>query len=608
MALTRRAFLRAASLSTAGLALAAWADEVRGQPRRPWRAAEDAPDLIYYNADILTMDAAQPHAEAIAIAGERILAVGSNADVRALARAGTVQRDLGGATVLPGLIDSHNHMLLTGLAALRVQLAAATSIAEIQAAVAEAAADTPPGEWIITANDWRMTWLREGRYPTRYELDAAAPDNPVYMPMGGHTAILNSRALALAGITRDLDDPAGGHIDRDADGEPLGPIFERPVLQLVQRLLPPVDPSDWRRALRTIVPRYHAVGLTSIHDTGLTVGEIEAYRDVYASGDLTMRSQVMFRPDITLPLDEMLASIEAFPLRMGDGDDWLRMAGLKVTVDGGMSLQTALLGQPYEGRPDFYGVQVTPTETVQAVARLGNRLGYQVGMHMSGDGAVDVGLDAYEAANAEQPILGKRWTVHHAHLPRPDQFPRMRALGLPIATQPGQTWNDPAEILDYLGPARTHYLRPYRTLAAQQIVLGGGSDSPVTPYPPLLGLWSAVAKLNGPSGRVHGPDERATVPEALYMYTLGAAYITSDEGRKGSLERGKLADLVVLADNPLAVPVDGLRDIDVLLTVVGGRTVYEAPLARRPGERAAALRPLAAGVDCCALGHHDVLL
>jgi hypothetical protein len=315
----------------------------------------------------------------------------------------------------------------------------------------------------------------------------------------------------------------------------------------------------------------------------------------------------MFRPDITLPLDKMLATIEALPLRGGDGDDWLRMAGLKVTIDGGMSLQTALLGEPYEGRPSFHGVQVTPTETVQAVARLGNRLGYQVGMHMSGDAAVDVGLAAYEAADAEQPIRGKRWTIHHAHLPRPDQFARMRALGLTIATQPGQTWNDPSEIIDYLGPARTHYLRPYRTLASQEIVLGGGSDSPVTPYPPLLGIWSAVTKLNGPSGRIHGPDERATAPEALYMYTLGAAYITGDEGRKGSLERGKLADLVVLADDPLAVPADRIRELDVLLTVVGGRTVYEAPLARDARQRPASLRPLAAAVDCCTLAQHHLL-
>lgn len=531
-------------------------------------------DLILHNGKIVTVDRRFTIAQAVAIRGDRILAVGTQQKMLALAGPRTRRIDLKGKTVIPGLIDTHNHMLMTGLNSLKVQTAQARSVADLVQAIKAAAENTPAGQWIVPASDWRDTLLVEKRMPNRWELDQATTAHPVYLPMGGHIAIVNSHAMKLAGITRQTPDPPGSHLDRDSNGEPNGVLRERPALGLVQRLLPRVSAKDRIQALRTIQPLYHAAGLTSIIDPGVAIEDVEAYQEVWAQGQLTVRSALYVRPNAALPVERIVASLRGLGLAADFGNDQLRVAGIKFTVDGGISIGTALLREAYPKRPDYHGVQVIPTPQVQAIAVEAGRNHWRVHAHAAGDAAIDRVLEAYAKAHEQRSIAERRFTLEHASLTRPDQYETMKRLGLLLSITTVHPYNKSSAIVRDLGAARAERVGPVKDLIDHGVRVAAGSDSPINAFAPLLGIGFSVTRKTV-EGEIFGKDQRLPVETALRLYTLWAADFTFEEKVKGSIEPGKWADLVVLSGDLLKVAPEMIPSLEVLLTMVGGKTVYE---------------------------------
>jgi predicted amidohydrolase YtcJ len=532
-----------------------------------------APERVLYNANVLTMAPAQPRAEAIAIADGRILAVGDNSDVRALAGPGSELVDLAGRTVLPGFIDSHAHVSQVGAELLKVDLSRCRSIADVLAAVAERARTTPRGEWIEVSAMWHETALAEKRFPTRRELDAVVPDHPVYLPRGTRFfAVANSLALRQAGIDEHTPEPDGGSFERDAaTGELTGLLLQRPAFNLVRRLLP--APGDKRDAIRHGQQLFSRVGVTSVVDPAVTPDAMRAYQSLWAADELTVRTSMTTILDMNVPLslsqEELLARVDGLGPFSGFGDHILRLGQLKLFVDG--FVETAWLHNGYANDPTFHGVQGVPAETLHAVLRLASRNHWQVGVHCVGDAAVDLALDAFSAANAEQSIVGRRWSLMHAVFATPAAFERARDLGVVISAQQLLIYAFAPTMLTCWGDTRMAHASPHRTWLDRGLVVAAGSD--VVPFDPLLGLQSLVTRETLAAGVV-GPSERVSRAEALHMYTLAGAYLTFEEDLKGSLETDKLADLVILDGDPLTCPESEIKDIPVAATIIGGRVSH----------------------------------
>lgn len=532
-------------------------------------------DLVLYGGTVQTLNDNAPGATAIALAGERIHALGDDAAMRALAGPDARQIDLHGACVLPGLIDSHNHLLSTGLNLDAVDLSVARTVADVLAAIRVRAATTPAGEWIVTSSRWHESALAEARFPTRDELDHVAPVHPVLLRRGGHNVVANSRALALGGVDEATADPPGGTYVR-RDGRLTGHIIGAPAYTRVAGKVPPPDEARMVAAIRDVSARYAAAGLAGVIEPGLSAEQIAAFRRARAEDALAVRAVLMQRavPGTTeAERERALTACAALP--KPDGDDFLRVGGIKIVADGGV--ETNFLREPYafaddpaapRGKP-----QVSP-ENMAAVCRWAARSGRGLGVHCVGDAAIDLVLDAFEAANRDTPIAPLRWTLIHMTLVDEGQLARARALGLGIAVQQPLIYALGAGWAKYWGPERSGRASPMRMYAGSGLPVGGGSDSPVTPYQPLLGIWSSVTRATEVAG-VLGPEWGCTVARALQMYTSGSAWLSFDEERRGRLAPGYLADLTVLAADPLSVPLDGLRDLPVMMTVVGGRVVYE---------------------------------
>jgi predicted amidohydrolase YtcJ len=531
------------------------------------------PERVFYNADILTMAAAQPRAQAIAIADGRILSIGDNADVRAQSGPATEQTDLGGRTVLPGFIDSHAHVSQVGAELLKVDLSRCRSIADVLATVAERARITPPGEWIEGSAMWHETAFAEKRFPTRRELDAVAPDHPVYLPRGTRFfAVANSLALQRAQIDEQTPEPDGGTFDRDPiSGELTGLLLQRPAFNLVRRLLP--EPGDKRDAIRHGQQLFSRTGVTSVLDPAVTPDAMRAYQALWAADDLSVRTNMTTILDMNVPLslsqEELLARVEGLGPFSGLGDALLRLGQLKLFVDG--FVETAWLHDGYANNPDFHGVQAVPGETLHAVLRLANRNHWQVGVHCVGDAAVDLALDAFAAANQDRSIVGRRWSLMHAVFASPSAIQRARDLGVVISAQQLLVYAFAPTMLTCWGDERMAHVSPHRTWLDRGLVVAAGSD--VVPFDPLLGIQSLVTRETLAAGIV-GPAERVSRTEALHMDTVAGAYLTFEEGLKGSLEIDKLADLVVLDGDPLTCPESEIKDIPVAATILGGRVTH----------------------------------
>lgn len=532
---------------------------------------------ILYNGTVRTQDHHRSVTTAIALAGDRVLATGDDGAMRALAGRGAQSTDLCARTVIPGLIDSHNHLLQTGLNAALVDLSETHTVGDLLAALRGRAVTA--GGWIVSSSRWHESQLAEARFPARDELDAAVPNAPLLVRRGGHNVVANSAALRLAGIDESTQDPPGGTYVRGADGRLTGHVIGAPAYVRITRLLPETAAQDRIDAIARACALYNAAGITGVIEPGLDPSEVRAYQAARRAGSLTVRTVLMprFAPGTTPDLlDAALARLRAWPTTTGFGDALLAIGGIKVVADGGV--ETNYVRQPYahaddptspRGKPQVSAANLA-TFCVEAAA-----LGWQVGVHCVGDAAIDLVLDAYAAAGAAHGLAGRRWTLIHATLAHPEQIERARRLDLCIAAQQPLIYALGAGWVKYWGPERAADGSPNDRFAASGLPIGGGFDSPVTPYQPLLGIWSSVTRATQLAG-VLGPQHAIGAAEALDWYTRGSAYLSFDEGRRGTLETGKLADLVLLGADPLAVPAHEIKDIPVEETILGGETVYRA--------------------------------
>ena len=527
------------------------------------------PDTILVNAHVVTVDARFSIAEAIAIAGGRFSAVGSSAAIRRLAGPKTTTIDLHGQTVIPGLADGHLHDAGGGPG---VDLAGARSLPDILAAVAARVKQSRPGDLIVSNSDWHEAQLREHRLPYRSDLDAVSPVNPVVLVRGGHEYILNTAALQKWNITRATPQQPGGRITRDAKGELNGELIDR-AKALVQ--LPPAPPLTID-ALVEQHRKLNAAGLTSIRYPGAPIEQYRLLEEMKRRGLLTIRvSQLMRVPADTA--EKMRAAVAALNVKPDEGDEWLRVGGMKLGVDGGF--EGGWMREPYaepwgEGGT-FYGVNTMKQAPYTDVVKELNRLGWRVATHAVGDAAIDEVIAAYEAANAEKPIAGRRWALEHGFIAQPDQFARLKKLDLVISAQDHLYLAGPS-LVNYWGLARAARTTPMRAFIDQGFIVAGGTDSAVVPFPPLWVIYHFVSR-DTISGGVLGVDQKITRREALQVETINNAYLTFEERIKGSIEPGKLADLVVLPEDILTVPEKRIEQMQVAMTMVGGTVVYRRP-------------------------------
>jgi predicted amidohydrolase YtcJ len=572
--ISRKDFLGLGALLAGAAALPRLA---RGTPAPVWRPALPAPmqqrgagveaDLIVVNARVITVDPARPRAEAFAVKDGRILAVGSNADIRNVATSRTRVLDAARATVLPGFIDTHNHP--SGINELFEVNGNLRSIAELKAAIAKKASATPPGFW-VNAYMFDDTKLGEGRMLHRRDLDEAAPNHPVSVNhRGGHTSWYNSVAFDLAKITKDTPDPTGGRFFRDADGTPNGRVAElaRRAFGGVgqrERFTPEQQRERGRKGMAHISALYTAAGLTTVHDLGASQNNIRAYADIRAAGELRHRAYLMVRGG-------------AFPLlrdagvSTGFGDEWVRIGGVKFAADGSASERTMRMSTPYVGTDDHGILTMTQAEIHDAVDDAHSK-GWQVGIHANGDVTIDLVLTAYERALAKWPHPDRRHRIEHCSLVNPSLIARIKATGsipTPFWTYVyyhGEKWAE-------YGDEKMRSMFAHRSFLDAGIRVPGASDYGPGPFEPLMALQSMVTRRDY-RGREWGPNQKVTVDEAITIGTQNGAYASYEEAVKGSITAGKLADFVMLEKDPHDVEPNVIKDIKVLRTVTGGRTVF----------------------------------
>jgi predicted amidohydrolase YtcJ len=534
-------------------------------------------DLVLKGGSIVTSNPLQPRAEMLAIAGERVLAVGTANEVAPLIGPNTGLIDLRGAVVVPGLVDSHMHVKLLAYDLPNVDLLPARSMADLVAAIKARVAVTPPGEWVISRALWHQGTLAEGRLPTRADLDPVSPDNPVFLPRGGHVAVANGSALARFGITRETPDPQAGVIVRDADGEPTGPLYDGArYAPYVMSALPPMPSGD---AARALIAQQMAVcnglGITSATDPGLTPAEVDAYLETRRADQATLRVHMLLQ---AYSVNDVRQAMEAYrPLA---GDALLRFGGFKYVPDGGV--EGAFLKDPYQlvpreqTNPDYHGGVHLPPGGVDEWRQMyleAARAGFQYQTHTVGDAAIDQVLALHEEVAQQVPLDRLRWQVLHLFLPSADNLATMRRLGLQTSIQ-----NVPAlqgSAMDaYWGEERAQRAVPLRSILDAGIVSGGGCDAPAAPQSALGSIqWMVTRQCL--DGKVRGADQAIDAEEALRMYTIDSARTQFWENEIGSLEPGKFADLAVLDGDPLTIEPTNIGSINVLATLLGGRAVYD---------------------------------
>ena len=528
----------------------------------------DPADLVLLGGSVVTLSEAGV-AEGIAIRGDRIVAVGSSSEVRAYVGPETRVVELDGRSVIPGLADNHFHGIGGGPG---VDLSRARSIADVVEAVAARAAEIRAGEVIRTNSDWHEGQLAEQTLPYRDDLDRATSDHAVVVVRGGHEYILNSAALARWSIDESTPAVSGGRIGRYEDGRLNGELVDRAKNFVVLPPVPERSEADMLAALAESHRTLNSRGLTSIRYPGSSPPQYRALQQLKETERLNIRVEFLLRAPRS---PQSLAQIMNEWPAPGAGDAWLKIGGVKLGVDGGF--EGGLMREPYEepwGEGGaFSGLQTVPREPFVETVRALHASGWRVATHAVGDAAIDLVLDAYEVANADAPLQGLRWVIEHGFIPRDDQFPRMRALGLSVSAQDHLYLAAPS-LAEYWGEDRAAWTTPLRAYLDADIPVSLGTDSPVVPYDPWWVLHHFTTRETISAG-VFGADQRVTRLEALRAATEGYAYLTFSEDERGSLEVGKLADLAVTAMDYLTCADPCLESMQVDLTVVGGRIVWE---------------------------------
>ena len=527
--------------------------------------ARTEPDLILYNGKLWTVDRAAPRGQAVAISGGRFAAVGSSDEVLNLGTARTRKLDLGGKTVLPGFIDAHCHPSAGGVNHVRMVACDKDSIPDIQAALRERATQTPAGQWVLGF------LYDDGKTPhplTRQELDEAVPDHPVMVGhRGGHTAFVNSRAFALAGIDESTHDPQRGRFDRDPSGRLNGHVSDAAMGIFTNLTAYNPTREDYRQGVRLISKMMARKGVTSACDADSQPENLRAYEDARDAGELLTRVYCHVARNA---IDRLIAA----GVRTGLGDEWIRIGGVKLYADGSISERTAWLSQPYIGIPDYHGLQLASRDDIYQVARQAHAAGWQVATHANGDLAIDEVLGVYEQLQRELPRRDPRFRIEHCTLVNDALIGRMRALRVIPVPFSGYVYFH-GDVMDFYGEERLRHMFAMRSLLDAGLRPTDSSDYPASPSHPMMWLQSQLTRTDL-SGKVWGENQRITLEEAIRCGTLHGAYASFEEAQKGSIEPGKLADLIVLDHDPFAGDPLALIQIAIERTMVGGRWVYES--------------------------------
>ena len=546
-------------------------------------------DLVLVDGRILTVDTSFREAAALAVRGGRFVAVGSNEDARRYIGSMTRVIEARGRTVVPGLIDTHVHALDVAAAEATQPFRNLQSIAALQQWIHGEVARRPTDRWIWTPRVY-PTRLSEHRFPTRKELDAAAPDHPVAVD-GAYAYVVNTAALRAAGITRATPDPAGGAIVKDSAGEPTGLL--RNVGGLLDRFRagsrePSLD------ILEQVHRQYLSTGITSVIERGASLDGYRMYEALRQADCLHVRATVTIRiphPESAAEVDRFIGELPFQPGSAKPGNEWLKPGPLKIVADGGILIGTSYMRQPYGlSTRELYAVDdpayrgfltLTPQQIAAAIAA-GHRHGFQMVVHVTGDAGVDVVLDAIEAAQKELPAPDRRHTILHAYFVNRETAVRAARLGVLVDTQPAWHYKDADALSAALGRERlAHFigLRTWREAGVDVSIntdhmFGLDPDQSLNPFNPFLTMYNATTRRTE-AGQIVGAEEAVTRQEALRMMTSMAARFSFDEKNRGSIEAGKLADFVVLSEDLLTVPAERMRNIRAELTVVGGRVVFE---------------------------------
>ena len=534
-------------------------------------------DTVLLHGRIHTLDPAVPDGAAVAILGDRILRVGSDAEIQAHVGPRTRKIDLHGRSVLPGLIDAHLHLAGFGRRMEELDLGDTTSAEEIAARVAEAASRAPAGSWIL-GRGWDQNRWATKEFPTTALLDPAAGEHPVALRrVDGHALWVNQAALDAAGVSRVISDPAGGRLLRDHGGKPTGILIDN-AMELVEKKIPAPTPETKERWIRRASERLLSMGITSVQDAGVGPDQIELYRRMVEADTLPIRVYAMLGGT-----DARIADYFAIPPVIGYGDRRFTFRTLKLAIDGALGSRGAALLAPYQDDPKNWGLITHSPESIEQVSREALDKGFQVCVHAIGDRGNRTVLDIFERALAAHPPGDYRFRIEHAQILSPGDIPRFGRVGIIASMQPIHATSDMPWVPARIGEERLAGAYAWRSLLDSSARLAFGSDAPVESPNPFKGMFAAVTrqdeKLQPEGGWL--PDQRLTREEALRGFTLDAAYAAFEEKEKGTISPGKLADLIVLDRDYFEVPEAEIGALAPEMTLLGGKTVYQR--APEPG-------------------------
>jgi predicted amidohydrolase YtcJ len=539
-----------------------------------WAQSKPTADLIVTNANVWTVDDKLPRAQAVAIIGERIVAVGSQADVQGWRGASTRVIDAGGKLVLPGFNDAHVHFVSGGQQLDAVDLNDATSAEEFVKRVAQQASKTPKKQW-ITGGDWDETKWSPAQLPTKEMIDAVTPDNPVFLNRyDGHMSLANSIALRLAGVTASTPDPPGGSIVRDAQGNPTGALKDA-AMDYVFKVIPPLSHDQRLHAVQRALSHAASLGVTSVQDMNPEYADIAVYSELLDRGQLTAR--IYAAPLITQVDDQVKIGI-----RRAFGSPYLRIGALKGYADGSLGSATAYFFEPFADQPNNHGLlsdEMHPISLMHDRMMKADAAGLQLCTHAIGDAGISAILDIYGDLVKVHGKADRRFRIEHAQHMAAKDFARFADLGVIASVQPYHAIDDGRWAEKRIGHDRASRTYAFRTFLNDGVRLAFGTDWNVAPLNPMLTLYAATtrATLDGKNPNGWFPEQKLTVAEAVQAYTMGSAYAEFQDAEKGSITPGKLADMVILNDDIFQIDPVKIRDVKVTKTIVGGKVVWESP-------------------------------
>lgn len=534
-------------------------------------------DLIFINGNVYTVNDKQPHAEALAVKMDRIVFVGANAAAKKYQGAKTRVVDLHGATVVPGLTDAHYHFIGVGQREMNLNLEGITTLEDFLAKVKARVDQAKSGEW-VTGRGWIETFWQPPVFPTRFDLDKIAPNNPVFLTRAdGHGAVANSAALKIGDVTKDTKDPFGGQILHDKQtGEPVGMLLDS-AQGLVSRHIPPGGSADIEQAMILANKRSLELGWTQIHDAGGSYRDVDLFKKLYGEGKLKLR----IYKAVHGPSADAQRLLREGPIVAAFGNRF-NLRAIKVVSDGALGSRGAALLEPYNDAPDSKGFLRVKEAELQPMLEEALRKGIQVETHAIGDYANRFVLDEYDKAlkavsAAQRKVPEPRWRIEHAQIVNPADIPRFAKLGIIPSMQPSHAIGDLHFAPSRLGIKRLEGAYVWNSFIKSGVIVPGGSDAPVERGEPMIEFYAAVARkdMKGFSGEGWHPEEAVTRAQALKMFTIWPAYVAFEENLRGSIQIGKLADLTILSADIMKIPEMEILKTRCVMTVIGGEIVYE---------------------------------